>query len=342
MLIDVAPISFSRHGDTMRRRQAIGGVASFALVLLQTRILSAQVPAKGIVIGLLDAGGRPEWVDTVRRQLRELGYVEGSNVSFEQRYAKGRPEALPALANELVQLKVAVIVTFGTSAAVAARRATRAIPIVMASGGEQVSRGLASSLARPGGNVTGVSSIAADLVGKRFELLRELVPRISRLAALWHVDNMPSMTSVRELENSTAKARVTFQSFAIRDAQELTDAFSAMTRDRIDAVVVVNGPLIYTERKQIADLALKQKLPAIYGYTEYVDLGGLVAYGPSYPDLLRSAASYVDKILKGAKPGDMPIEQPTTFELAINANTARALGVAIPPSMLARANRVIQ
>lgn len=326
----------------MRRRQAMSGAIAVVLVLLQSRILGAQGPARRIVIGLLDAGDRPEWVDAVRQQLRELGYVEGRNVSFEQRYARGRTEALPALANELVQLKAAVIVTFGTSAAVAARRATRTIPIVMASGGAQVSGGLASSLAHPGGNVTGVSSISADLVGKRFDLLRELVPRISRLAALWHVENASSMASMRELENSAAKARVAFQSFGIREAQELTDAFSAMTRDQIDAVVVLNGPLIYTERKRIADLALRHKLPAIYGYTECVDAGGLAAYGPPYSDLVRRAATYVDKILKGAKPADMPIEQPTMFELAINANTARALGVAVPSSMLARANRIIQ
>jgi len=246
------------------------------------------------------------------------------------------------LASELVDLRVAVIVTTASAAAIAAEHATRKIPIVMATGGDQVSRGLATSLARPGGNVTGVTSLTADLMGKRFELLRELVPKSARVAALWHADNTPSMASVRELEGSAARARVAFQSFRIRDAAALTDAFSAMTRERIDAIVVVNSPLVYLERKRIAELALKHRMPAIYGGAEYVDAGGLLAYGPSYPELFRRAAIYVDKVLKGANPADLPIEQPNTFELVINANTARALGLVIPPSILARANRVIQ
>jgi putative tryptophan/tyrosine transport system substrate-binding protein len=326
----------------MKRRQVLAGTVAFGMALLEAPRLRAQSSARRTVIGLLDGGERLEWWDAFRQQLRELGYVEGRNVSFEQRYAKGRPEALSVLANELVQLNVAVIVTSATSAAIAAARATRTIPIVMASGGDQVSRGLAASLARPGGNVTGVASLTPDLMGKRFELLREVAPKSSRVAALWHADNTSSMTSVRELDGAAARARVAFQSFPIRDAAELTKAFSAMTRERVDAIVVVNGPEVYAERKRIAELALEHRLPAIYGSAEYVDAGGLLAYGPSYKELFRRAAIYVDKILKGAKPGDLPIEQPTTFELVINANTARALGVAIPPSVLARANRVIQ
>lgn len=326
----------------MKRRHVLSGTVTFALAFLLPTGLSAQPSTRKIVIGLLDAGELLEGWDAFREQLRELGYVEGRNVSFEQRFAKGRLEALPALANELVELKVAVIVTTASAAAIAAEHATHKIPIVMATGGDQVSRGLANSLARPGGNVTGVTSLTADLMGKRFELLRELVPRSARVAALWHAGNTPSMTSVRELERSAASARVAFQSFRIRDAAELTDAFSAMTRERIDAVVVVNSPLVYLERKRIAELALKHRLPAIYGGAEYADAGGLLAYGPSYPELFRRAAIYVDKILKGANPANLPIEQPTTFELVINANTARALGLAIPSSMLARAKRVIQ
>lgn len=326
----------------MKRRHVLSGTVTFALAFLLPTGLSAQPSTRKIVIGLLDAGQLVEGWDAFREQLRELGYVEGRNVSFEQRFAKGRLEALPALANELVELKVAVIVTTASAAAIAAEHATHKIPIVMATGGDQVSRGLANSLARPGGNVTGVTSLTADLMGKRFELLRELVPRSARVAALWHAGNTPSMTSVRELERSAASARVAFQSFRIRDAAELTDAFSAMTRERIDAVVVVNSPLVYLERKRIAELALKHRLPAIYGGAEYADAGGLLAYGPSYPELFRRAAIYVDKILKGANPANLPIEQPTTFELVINANTARALGLAIPSSMLARAKRVIQ
>ena len=325
----------------MKRRRILCLAVAFALPVFVAPRLRAQSSAKTTVIGLLDAGERREWWDAFRQQLRELGYVEGRNVSFETRYAKGNLEALPALANELVQLKVAVIVTSASAAAVAAARATRKIPIVMASGGDQVGRGLASSLARPRGNVTGVASFSSDLMAKRFELLREVAPRSSRLAALWQADNQVT-ASLRELDLAAARARVAFQSVGFRDAAELTDAFSTMTRERIDAVVVINGPLVYAERKRIADLALKHKLPAIYGSAEYAEAGGLLAYGPSYPDLFRRAAIYADKILKGANPGDLPIEQPTTFELVINANTARALGVAIPPSLLARVNRLIQ
>ena len=326
----------------MKRRQFFSGAVASALVLLLASKVRAQPGAKRTVIGLLDAGERLEWWDAFRQQLRELGYVEGRNMSIEQRYAKGRLEALPGLAKELVDLKVAVIVTSGGAAAVAAERATRKIPIVMASGADQVSLGLVSSLARPGGNVTGVSSLTPDLMAKRFELLREVVPKSSRLAVLWHSDNTPSIASVRELDASAARSRVAFQSFGIRGADELADAFSAMARQRVEAVVVVNSPLVFTERRTIVELALKHKLPAIYGSADYADAGGLLSYGPSYPELYRRAASYVDKVLKGANPGDLPIEQPSTFELVINANTARALGVAIPPSILARANRVIQ
>jgi len=326
----------------MKRRHVLSGAVTFALAFLLPNGLGAQPSTRKIVIGLLDAGERVEGWDTFRQQLRELGYVEGRNVSFEQRFAMGRTKALPALASELVDLRVAVIVATASAAAIAAEHATRKIPIVMATGGDQVSRGLATSLARPGGNVTGVTSLTADLMGKRFELLRELVPKSARVAALWHADNTPSMTSVRELEGSAAKARVAFQSFRIRDTAELTDAFSAMARERIDAVAVINSPLVYLERKRIAELALKHRLPAIYGGAEYVEAGGLLSYGPSYPELFRRAAIYVDKILKGANPADLPIEQPTAFELVLNAKTARALGLLIPPPMLARANRLIQ
>ena len=326
----------------MKRRQCFSAAVVSILAPLLAPGLSAQSTPKKTVIGLLDAGERLEWWDAFRQQLRELGYVEGRNMSFEQRYAKGKLEALPTLAKELVELKVAVIVTSGGAAAVAAERATRKIPIVMASGADQVSLGLVSSLARPGGNVTGVSSLTPDLMAKRFELLREVVPKSSRLAVLWHSDNAPSMASVRELDASAARSRVALQSFGIRAADELADAFSAMTRQRVEAVVVVNSPLVFGERKTIVELASKHKVPAIYGSADYADIGGLLSYGPSYPELYRRAASYVDKVLKGANPGDLPIEQPTTFELVINANTARTLGVAIPPTMQARASRIVQ
>ncbi len=326
----------------MKRRQSLCAIVAFALALLRTPGLGAQPSAKGPVIGLLDAGERSVRWDAFLQQLRELGYVEGRNMSFEQRYAKGRLEALPALAKELVQLKVAVIVTVGAAAAVAAHRATSKIPIVMATGTDQVSLGLVASLARPGGNVTGLSSVNSDLMVKRFELLREVVPKSSKLAVLWHADNAPSMSSVRDLEGSAARSRLALQSFGIRSAEELTDVFSTMTRERIDALIVVNSPFIYTERRRIVELALKHKMPAMYGGAEYVEAGGLLSYAPSYPEMFRHAAIYVDKILKGAKPGDLPIEEPTRIELVINLKAAKALGLTIPQSLLLRADEVIQ
>ena len=326
----------------MKRRHALCATIAIVVATLHSPGSTAQSSSKATVIGLLDAGERLEWWEAFRQQLRELGYVEGRNVTFEQRYAKGNLDALPGLAKELVQRKVAVIVTGGAAAAVAAERATRTIPIVMASGTDQVSLGLAANLSRPGGNVTGLASINSDLMAKRFELLREIAPKMSRLAVLWHADNAPSMASVRDLEASAAKSRVGFQSFGIRSAEDLADVFSAMAKDRFDGLIVVNSPFIYAERTRLVDLALKYKVPTMYGAAEYAEAGGLVSYAPSYSKMFRQAAIYVDKILKGANPSDMPIEQPTTIELVINANAARSIGVAIPASMLARANRVIQ
>jgi putative tryptophan/tyrosine transport system substrate-binding protein len=211
----------------------------------------------------------------------------------------------------------------------------------MACGTDQVSLGLAANLSRRGGNVTGLASINSDLMAKRFELLREIVPKMSRLA-VGHADNAPSMASVRDLEVSAAKSRVGFQSFGIRSTEDLGEVFSAMAKDRFDGLIVVNSRFIYAERTRPVDLALKYKVPTMYGAAEYAEAGGLVSYAPSYSRMFRQAAIYVDKILKGADPGDMPIEQPTTIELVINASTARSIAVTIPVSMLARADRVIQ
>jgi len=324
-----------------KRRAALCAIVVFPMTLLQAARSIAQTGAERPLIGLLDASDLSEWWDAFRQQLRELGYVEGRNVRFETRLAKGDLELLPAMARELVRLKANVIVTSGTSAALAAKRASNTIPIVMATGTDQVSLGLAASLARPGGNVTGLSTLTSELMGKRFDLTRELIPTMSRLAVLWHNDNLSSMASVRDLETVAARSRVTLQTVGVRSADELTEAFSSMTRERAEAVIVVQTPLMYTERNEITKLAMKQRLPSVYGASEYVIAGGLMSYAPSYPELFRHAAVYVQKILKGANPGDLPIEQPTTFELVINANAARALGIAISPAMLARASRVI-
>ena len=325
----------------MNRRQALCGMLVLGVGFASARHAIAQ-PASKPVIGLLDAGERLEWWAAFRDQLRKLGYVEGKNVAFEARFARGRAEQLPTAAQELVRLKVNVIVTSGSVAAEAAKRATDTIPIVTATGTGQVESGLAASLARPGGNVTGVTSIATGLTGKRFEILREVLPRMSRLAVLWHADNPGSAPLVRELEAAARSSKVALQIMGVKRAEEFAGAFSAMTKGRAEAVFVVAGPYFFSERQRLSELALKHRLPTMHGPSEYVDAGGLLSYAPSYSGLFRHAADYVDKILKGAKPGEMPIEQPTTFELVINLKTAKALGVKIPPTVLFRAERVVE
>jgi putative tryptophan/tyrosine transport system substrate-binding protein len=326
----------------VKRRQIL--VASLVLpwALLRSGDSEAQPASKVIVIGILDAGNRPEWWDAFRKRLSELGYVEGRNVKFELRAAGGDLDRLPAMAKDLVQLKVALIVTAGVAAASAAQRATSRIPIIMASGTDQVSMGLVASLAQPGRNLTGVSSLNSELATKRFELLRELVPKSSRLGVLWHADNPASNPSVRDLEGAATRARIAFKSFGIRTADELDATFAAMAHERIDAIFVVNGPFIYEKRKQIVDLANKHRIPAMYGAAEFVEAGGLVSYAPSYPEMFRHAADYVDKVLRGANPGTLPIEQPTKIDLVLNTGTAKALGLAVPPATMARADRVVQ
>src|SRR5262245_7360827 len=326
----------------MKRRQALFGILSLSLGLPSPQNASAQPRPKAPVVGLLDAGERLEWWAAFRQQLRELGYVEGQNVAFEARFASKQPERLPALAKELVRLNVAVIVTGGTAAALDAKRATSTIPIVMATGSDHVSLGLVVSLARPGRNVTGLSSISSELTAKRLDLLREVLPKMTRLAVLWHSDNIGSAPAIRDLETAARSSRVALQNLGVSTAEELPGAFSAATRAHADAVFVVAGPFTFPERHRIADLALKHRLPSMHGPAEYVEAGGLISYAPSYSALFRRAAVYVDKILKGAKPGDLPIEQPTTFELVINLKTAKALGVAIPQAVLLRADRVIE
>ncbi len=325
----------------MNRRQAVFVLFGLSLGLPAAPASSAQPTGKAPAIGLLDAGERLEWWAAFRQQLRELGYVEGQNASFEARFASGKFERLPEMAQELVRLKVAVIVTSSRVATQAAVRATTTIPIVTATGDDPVTAGLVASLARPGGNVTGMTSLSGELTRKRFELLREVLPKISRLAVLWHRDNPGSAVAMRDLEAAARSSKVELQVRGIKSADELIGAFSAMTREHARAVFVIADPLFFSERRRISDLAIKHQLPSFHGVSEYAEAGGLFSYGPSYSDLFRRAAVYVDKILKGAKPGDLPIEQPTKFELVINLKTARALGVTIPRLILLRADRVI-
>jgi putative ABC transport system substrate-binding protein len=308
---------------------------------------TAQPPTIVHRIGLLRTGSalseRP-FLESIRQGLHDLGYVEGQNLVLEGRYAEGRVERLPDLAAELVRLQVEVLVTGGAPAIRAAQHATRTIPIVMAGTSEAVELGFVASLARPGGNITGVSWLGAEFPGKRLEILKEIVPQSARIAVLANPAN-PYYGS--RMHNLTEAARVLglhLHVVEVRQADELDTAFAALPQARADALLVMEDALVLSTRLggRIADLAATTRLPAMYGWREYVDAGGLMSYGPSFQDIYRRAAIYVDKILKGVKPADLPVEQPTTFELVINLKTAQALGLTIPPSLLFQATEVIR
>jgi putative ABC transport system substrate-binding protein len=307
----------------------------------------AQQAAKVARIGWLAANlaASPHLPEAFRQGLRDLGYVEGRNVVIEYRDAEGKPERLPALAAELVALKVDVIVAGGTPQALAAKQATRTIPILFPVATDPITDGLVTSLARPGGNVTGLSFLAPELVGKRLELLKQAVPGVSRVAVLWQPGGLGERTEKDMLKGAEVAARalgVRLQFVEARGPADFDRAFSEMTRARADALTVLSSSMLFNERRRLVDLAVKNRLPAVYPYREAVDAGGLMAYGANVADLWRRAATYVDRILKGTKPGDLPVEQPTKFELVINLKTAKALGLTIPPSLLGRADEVIQ
>jgi len=302
----------------------------------------AQLP-KVHRIGFLETGSpRPHHWEAFSQRLRELGYVEGQTIAFEPRYAYGKAERLPGLAAELVGLRVDVIVTAATAAALAVKHATTTIPIVMATGGDPVGAGLVASLARPGGNVTGLTTLSAELSGKRLELLRGVVPGVSRLAILWDQASALDRLTLKETEVAARSLGVALQSVGVRGPTEFDAAFSAMTKERAGALIVATSPMFYAERKRLMELVVKHRLPTVFAFKEWLDAGGLMSYGPSRPDLFRRAATYVDKILKGTKASDLPVEQPTTFELVVNLRAAKALDLTIPQSVLLRADKVIQ
>jgi len=327
----------------MDRRAFIGTLAGG---LLAAPLAAEAQPARRIRIAILETSApdpaRVAWWDSFRQRMRELGYVEGQNVAFETRFAEGRVERLPTLAAQLVKMKVDVIVTGGTVAAQAAKRATTSIPIVMATGADQVGLGIVASLARPGGNVTGVTSFTAELSGKRLALLKDVVPRLSRAAFLLVEGDATSGTSLRDAQAAAGALDLSVSVFSVRRPFDFERAFSDMARDRVEGVIIPSLAVYFGERKRLADLALKHHLPNIGGGKEYADTGLLMSYGVNYPEQFRRVAVYVDKILKGTKPADLPIEQPTKFELVINLKTAKALGLTIPPSLLQRADEVIQ
>ncbi len=324
------------------------------LVLLLTLALSilavplaapAQELSKAKLIGFLGLNSPaavPHHAEAFRHSLRELGWVDGGNIAIEYRWAEGRPDRLPALARDLVQLNVDVIVTSGAPAALAAKQATRTIAIVMAQVNDPVALGLVASLARPGGNITGFANLHSEMGTKHLELLKEIVPRISRVAVLAHPDNPGADLIRRHMQHATHTLGLTLQYLSIRDSKDLSSAFAAMAKQRADALYVAPDPLLLPHGKQIVDLAATHRLPAIYGWREFVESGGLMAYDPDIPHLFRLTATYVDKLLKGAKPADLPVQQATKFELVINHRTAKALGLTIPLSVLLRADQVIE
>src|SRR5262245_2419894 len=325
----------------MRRREFItllGGVSVWPLAV------RAQHTAKLPTIGLLGAttpAVEGQRVAAFMQRLRELNWIEGKTVAIESRWAEGRFERFVEIAEEFVRLKVDVIVTQGTGSVVAATQATSVIPIVFATVGDPVGTGLIASLARPGGNVTGLSSQLTDLVGKRVELLREAVPDLRRLAVVGNRGNAAVVLEMREVETAARTIGFEVVTFEIRRAEDIAPVFEAL-KSRADALYLAAEPLVNTNRDRINTLALGARLPTMHGLAEYVRAGGLMSYGPSVPNQYRQAADMVDKILRGAKPADLPVEQPTKFDLAVNLITAKALGLEIPPTLLARADEVIE
>ena len=305
----------------------------------------AQQPTKIPRIGLLftaTPSAAAARIEAFRQGLRELGYVEGKNILIEQRYAEGQLNHMNELAAELVRLKVDVIVTIGPAATRPAKEATHAIPIVMGVDDDPVGNGFVASLARPGGNITGLASLAPEIGGKQLELLKEIVPRLSRVAVLGTSTQPGNAQSLREAEVAAQALAVKLQYLDVLSAKDIEPVFRTASNGRAEAVLVLRASIFFSHRKQIVDLAAKRQLPAMYYTTEYVEEGGLMTYGVSITDLFRRAATYVDKILKGAKPAELPIEQPTKFELVVNLKTAKRIGLTIPPNVLARADKVIK
>ncbi len=326
------------------RRTFLAGTG--AVLLAAPLAADAQQAGKVPRIGFLSVtspSDRPPLLDAFRQRLRELGWVEGQNIVIDYRYAEGRVDRLPDLAAELVRLKVDLIVSGGTQGVTAAKNATETIPIVMIAVRDPVGTGLIASLARPGGNVTGVSGSAGlEIVAKQLELLKETVPKIRRVAILSNPANAYHQLAIREVNVAARSLGVQLQLLEARGPNEFDGAFAAMAKERVGALLVLSDVIFNSHQTRLADLAARSRLPAAYGVRESVEAGGLMSYGTSFLDLYRRSAAYVDKILKGAKPGDLPVEQPTTFELVINLKTARALGLTIPPSLLRRADEVIQ
>jgi putative ABC transport system substrate-binding protein len=328
-----------------RRAAALIIALALGLGLLVAPLAAQAQPAKVARIGFLGstpASGYASRVEALREGLRDLGYVEGRNIVIEFRWAEGKYDRLPELAAALVRLKVDVIVTSGTPGTRAAKRATATIPIVMAEiGGDPVASGIFASLARPGGNLTGSTFFSPELSAKRLELLKETVPRITQAGVLVNPDNPARRPLIQAVEIRARLLKVGLRQFEARGPNEFGSAFSAMAKSRVDAIVIQEDAMFNVNARAVANLAAKQRLPSAGG-KEYAEAGGLMAYGVNFPEMFRRAAYFIDKILKGAKPGDIPVEEPTKFELVINMKTAKALGLTIPTTLLLRADQVIE
>jgi ABC-type uncharacterized transport system substrate-binding protein len=315
------------------------------VMLTNVSFAEAQQAAKVPRIGVLSSfapSGAAVWHQAFQEGLRDLGWVEGKNIAIEYRYSEGRADRLPELATDLVRLNVDIIVAHTNTDALAAHRVTKTIPVVMATAGDPVTTGLVKSLARPGGNVTGLSQMSPDLAGKRLELLKETVPKLSRVAVLWNPEGPTSPLAWKEIQLPAGQLNLQLHSLEVRSPDDFDKAFEDATGARAGALAIMPDPLFVTNLKRIANLAAKSRLPSIYHLREFAESGGLVTYGPDRSALFRRAATYVDKILKGTKPADLPVEQPTKFELVINLKTAKQIGLTIPPNVLARADRVIK
>jgi ABC-type uncharacterized transport system substrate-binding protein len=351
-VVDILPRFRHKPGTGVRRREGVemnkrklGSFALCAMLLALCASAEAQQPGKVPRIGYL-SGQSLSTISThteaFRLGLRELGYVEGKNIVIDYQYADGKLDRLPALAAELVRLNVEIIVTGGPASTRAAKEATSTIPIIVTNERDPVGTGFVASLARPGGNITGLSTLAPELSGKRLEILKEVVPRLSRVAVLGTSTAPGNAQVLREVELAAGALKVKLQILDVRDSKNNDTAFRAASKERADAALVLPSAVFNSHRTQIADLAVKGRLPAIYPRQEFVEDGGLMSYGMSLTDLSRRAATYVDKILKGAKPADLPVEQPTKFEFIINLKAAKQIGLTIPPNVLARADKVIK
>jgi len=334
------------------RKKVIGFVQStmlFALGILGALVYAFSFPAEAQQVrkiprvGFLSNVSVPARMESFRQGLRELGYIDGQNIVVEYRFSDGKRDRLSGLAADLIRLNVDVIVAGGGSSTEAAKNATKAIPIVMMNVTDPIAAGFVASLARPGGNITGLTTLAPELGGKRLELLKETVPQVSRVAVLGNRGSQSRPLQLKEVEAAAKALGLQLVSYSeVGVPKDLESAFSEMAKKRAGALIVLQGPIIGFHRHKVVELAAKKRLPAVYFDTEFVEAGGLMSYSPSFPDLYRRAATYVDKILRGTKPADLPVEQPMKFEFVINLKAAKQIGVTIPPNVLARADRVIR